>query len=81
MVLEKENVIERIKEAKEQYGLNYSQLAREINVQPISLYQFINGTYNLSKPRQLQALVVVENYIEQEKEKLRVIDHRGLCVR
>ena len=48
MELEKEKVISRIKEAKE-YGLNYSNLARKINVQPITIYMFINGTYNLSK--------------------------------
>ena len=48
MELEKEKVIKRIKEAKE-YGLNYSQLAREIGLQPITIYMFVNGTYKLSK--------------------------------
>jgi hypothetical protein len=75
MNLEKEKVIERIKEAKE-YGLNYSQLAREINVKPITLYMFINGTYNLSKPKQLQALCIIEKYIKQVKEQLRTIEHK-----
>jgi transposase-like protein len=76
MNLEKEKVVERIKESKE-YGLNYSKLAREINVQPVTLYMFINGTYNLSKPKQLQALCIIEKYIEQVKEQLRTIEHKG----
>ncbi|MBD9158688.1 MAG: hypothetical protein EGQ16_02435 [Clostridiales bacterium] len=78
MDLEKEKVIERIKESKE-YGLNYSKLAREINVQPITLYMFINGTYNLSKQKQLKALCFIEKYIEQVKEGLRMIEHKGFC--
>lgn len=78
MDLEKEKVIERIKESKE-YGLNYSKLAREINVQPITLYMFINGTYNLSKQKQLKALCFIEKYIEQVKEELRMIEHKGFC--
>ncbi len=77
MELEKEKVIERIKEAKE-YGLSYSKLARQIDLQPVTLYMFINGTYNLSKPKQLQALCVIENYIEQVKDQLRIIEHKGL---
>ena len=56
MELEKEKVIKRIKEAKE-YGLNYSQLAREIGLQPITIYMFVNGTYNLSKRKQLQGII------------------------
>ena len=43
MNLEKEKVIERIREAKD-YGLSYSKLARGIGLQPISIYMFINGT-------------------------------------
>ncbi len=78
MELEKEKVISRIKEAKE-YGLNYSNLAREINVQPITIYMFINGTYNLSKPKQLKALCIIEQYIEQVKNQLRIIEHKGFC--
>ena len=42
---------------------------------------FVNGTYNLSKAKQLQALCIIENYIEQIKEQLRVIEHKGLCLR
>ena len=49
MDLEKEKVVERIKEAKEVYGLNYSKLAREIGLQQVTIYMFVNSTYNLSK--------------------------------
>lgn len=81
MNLEKEKVIERIKMAKGEYGLKYSQLAKAIEVAPTTIYMFINGTYNLSKMKQLQALCVIENYIEQVKEQLRIIEHKGLCVK
>jgi len=81
MNLEKEKVIERFKIAKDEYGLKYSQLAREIGLQPITIYMFVNGTYNLSKAKQLQALCVIENYIDQIKEQLRIIEHKGLCTR
>jgi len=47
MEIEREKVIERIKEAKNVYGLSYSKLAREIGLQPVTIYMFINGTYNL----------------------------------
>lgn len=80
MNLEREKVIERIKEAKD-YGLSYSKLAREIGLQPISIYMFINGTYNMSKEKQLKALCYIEKYIEQVKEQLRIIEHKGLCVK
>ena len=80
MNLEKEKVIERIKEAKA-YGLSYSKLAREIGLQPITIYMFINGTYNMSKTKQLQALCFIEKYIEQVKEQLRIIEHKGLCTK
>ena len=80
MELEKEKVIERIKEGKS-YGLSYSKLAREIGLQPITIYMFINGTYNMSKPKQLQALCFIEKYIEQVKEQLRIIEHKGLCTK
>ena len=81
MELEKSKVIERIKQAKEQYGLDYSKLAREIGIQPVTMYLFINGTYNLAKTRQLKALCIIEKYIEQVKEELRTIEHRGLCLK
>lgn len=81
MNLEKEKVIERFKTAKNEYGLKYSQLAREIGLQPVTIYMFVNGTYNLSKAKQLQALCIIEKYVEQIKEQLRLIDHKGLCTR
>lgn len=81
MDLKKEKVVERIKEAKEVYGLNYSKLAREIGLQPVTIYMFINGTYNLSKTKQLQALCIIEQYIDDIKEQLRLIEHKGLCTR
>lgn len=80
MELEKEKVIKRIKEAKE-YGLNYSQLAREIGLQPITIYMFVNGTYKLSKRKQLQASCIIERYIEEIKNELRIIEHKGLCTK
>lgn len=81
MDLEKEKVVERMREAKEVYGLNYSKLAREIGLQPVTIYMFVNGTYNLSKGKQLQALCIIEKYIEQIKEQLRIIEHKGLCTK
>lgn len=80
MNLEREKVIERIKESKE-YGLKYSQLARAIELQPTTIYMFLNGTYNISKTKQLQALCYIESYIEQVKQQLRKIEHKGLCVK
>lgn len=80
MNFEKDKVIERMKEVKE-YGLSYAQLAREIGLQPVSIYMFVGGTYNISKQKQLQALCVIERYIEQMKEQLRIIEHKGLCVK
>lgn len=76
MNLEKAEVIERIKEGKK-YGLKYSQLAKAIELAPTTIYMFINGTYNLSKIKQLQALCYIESYIEGIKKQLRIIEHRG----
>ena len=80
MELEKEKVIERVKEAKS-YGLTYSKLAREINLQPITIYMFLNGSYNLSLNKQLQALCYIEKYIENINNQLRVIEHKGFCTK
>ena len=80
MDLEKSKVIQRIKEGRE-YGLKYSQLARAIELTPTTIYMFINGTYNLSKSKQLQALCYIENHIEKVKNQLRTIEHRGLCIK
>ena len=81
MEIEREKVIERIKEAKNQYGLSYSKLAREIGLQPVTIYMFINGTYNLSRIKQLKALCVIEQYVQEIREQLRMIEHKGLCVK
>lgn len=80
MELEKEKVINRVKEAKS-YGLNHAQLAREMGIPENSIYMFVNGNYNMSKQRQLKALCVIEKYMEQVKEQLRTIDHKGLCTK
>lgn len=72
MELNKNEVIERIKEAKN-YGLNYSRIAREIGLQPVSLYMFVNGTYNMAKEKQLKALCFAEEYIKTTKEQLKMI--------
>lgn len=80
MEIEKEKVIERIKEAKEKYDLSYSKLAREIGLQPVTIYMFVGGTYNLSKTKQLRALCYIEKYIEAIKEQLRIIEHKGICI-
>ena len=81
MNLEKEKVIEKIKSARKDYGLSYAKLAREIERTPTTIYMFVNGTYNLSKPKQLQALCVIEKYIEEINKQLRVIEHKGLCTK
>ena len=81
MDIEREKVIERIKEAKNEYGLSYSKLAREIGLQPVTIYMFINGTYNLSRIKQLKALCVIEQYVQEIREQLRIIEHKGLCVK
>ena len=61
MDLKKEKVVERIKEAKEVYGLNYSKLARQIGLQPVTIYMFVNGTYNLSKGKMQLFLGTFQN--------------------
>ena len=81
MEIEREKVIERIKEAKNAYGLSYSKLAREIGLQPVTIYMFINGTYNLSRIKQLKALCVIEQYVQEIREQIRMIEHKGLCVK
>ena len=80
MELEKEKVIERMKEAKD-YGLSYSRLARKIGLQPVTIYMFINGNTTMAKQRQLKALCYIEKYIEDVKEQLRIIEHKGLCTK
>lgn len=70
MNLDIEMVRERIKQAKEEYGLSYSQVAREIGVEPVTIHTFIGRTNKLSKARQLQALCVIKNYENQIKQQL-----------
>lgn len=79
MEIKKETIKERIKEAKE-YGLSYAQLAREINIQPVTIYMFMNGNNNLSKVNTLKILCYIEKYIEQVKEQLRIIEHKGVAI-
>lgn len=80
MDLEREKVIERIKEAKS-YGLSYSKLAREIGLQPVAIYMFKNGNTTMAKQKQLKALCYIEKYIDEVKEQLRIIEHKELCTK
>jgi len=80
MEIEKDKVIERIKEAKEKYDLNYATLAREIGIEPVSIYMFMNGTYKMSKMKQLKILCYIEKHIETIKEQLRIIEHKEICI-
>ena len=70
MDLDIEMVRERIKQAKNEYGLTYSQLAREIGVEPGTVHTFIGKNNKLSKARQIQALCFIRNYEKQIKEEL-----------
>lgn len=67
MEIEKERVKKRIRESQE-YGLKLSQLAREIELQPISIYKFLDGNINLSKVKQIQAVSFIEKYMDTVKE-------------
>ena len=79
MNIEKEQVINRMKEAKE-YGLKNSTLARGIGLTPTSIYMFVNGTYNLAKNKQLEALCYIESYIEQVRKQLKQLEKRGIKI-
>lgn len=78
MEIEKEKVIERIKKAKS-YGLKYSELARSVGLPYASVYCFINGTYNMSKDKQISLLLYVETYIEKINKQLKIIKSKELC--
>ena len=80
MNLERESVIEKLEEAKD-YGLKYSDLARQINLQPNTIYMFKNGTYNLSKGKQLEAVCIIEKYLKEIKEKYRKVEQRGVSIK
>ena len=77
MRIEKEKVIERIRESKE-FGLKYSQIAKFIEIAPTTLYLFLSNKATLSKEKQIKALVYVENYIEEVKKQLATIQKRGV---
>lgn len=68
-----EKVKERIKNAKVMYGLKYSMLARQIEVQSTTLYMFLSGKQALSKAKQLQALYVVEEYQKEFERRFKNI--------
>lgn len=79
MEIKKETIKERIKEAKD-YGLTYAQLARELNIQPVTIYMFMSGNSNLSKINTLKILCYIEKYIEQVKEQIRIIEQKGVAI-
>lgn len=81
MLIPKEKIIEKLKEAKQLYGFNYSQLARELGVQPVTIYMFVSGKSNMSQSKQLKAVCIAEKYIEQVKEELKILEHKGLCMK
>ena len=80
MNIQTENIIEVIKKAKSAYGLNYSKLAREIGVQPITIYTFLNNTQKLAKEKQIKALYYAQQYVKGIKEQLATIEHKGICM-
>lgn len=60
--MERQEIVKRIKEAKD-YGLSYSELARQIGCKPITMYMFINGTHNLSTRKQIKAMFIIDEYL------------------
>lgn len=72
--IDKEKVVQKIREAK-QYGLNYSDLARQINITPTRLSLFISGKQEQMKPiKQLEAMAICEKHIQTMHEKLKIIE-------
>ena len=78
MEIEKAKVIERIREAKEKYDLNYATLARETGIEPISIYMFLNGAYKMSRTKQLKVLCYIEKYIEAVNEQLKILEKKEI---
>lgn len=78
MEIEAEKVIKRMKEAKEKYDLKYSTIARETEIQPVSIYAFVNGTYKMSKMKQLKILCYIEKYIEAVEEQLKILEKKEI---
>lgn len=79
MVLEKEQVIKKIREAKETYGLTYTKLAREMGITPSTISMFINERANMSVEKQIRAICIIENYIESAREQLKILEYAGVC--
>lgn len=79
MKIEKQKVIEKIRKAKE-YGLNYSKLAKEAEIPTTSIYQFINGTYNMPIPKQIKIVYVAEKYIAEIEEQIKLLQNSEVCV-
>lgn len=69
MELDKEKVKKQIEKAKE-YGLSYKDLAKAINLMPVTVYMFLGGTHNLSKNKQIEALCYIDNYIAEIEKRL-----------
>ena len=60
---------------------NLKRRGSELNIPRLreNTIEFIHGTYNLSKTKQLKALCVIEQHIEQVKNQLKIIEHKGFC--
>ena len=81
MEIEKEKVIEIIKEAKSKYGLTYSKLARELQIQPASISLFITGKGNIAKEKQIKILCYIDNYVKEVKAQINQLEHLGICIK
>lgn len=73
MDIQKVKVIEQMKKAKK-YGLSYKKLAEAINLTPVTIYMFLNGTHNLSNGKQVEALCYISKYMQEIRERLRTIE-------
>lgn len=56
----------------------YSTIARETGIQPVSIYEFVNGTYKISKMKQLKVLCYIEKYIEAVEEQLKILEKKEI---
>lgn len=59
------NTREKIKGAKEEYGLKYTQLARDIGINIVTIYNFISSKQTLS----LENLLKINDYINEFENK------------
>ena len=64
-----DNIRSRVKEAKKEYGLKYTHLAREIDLNTITLYNFISNKQSLPFERLMQINEYINN-IEQQFNEL-----------